>query len=305
MVIFGLTVFGKAQEPTLKKPVKEEDAVIKVSTTNINLPVTVIDEKGKFVPNLKRDNFRIFENGNAQAIIEFQAQTNQPLSVALLMDTSTSVRNRLEFEKIAIKNFLNSVLETERDRITFFTFDNEVKMVQDFTNDIPQLIQTVDGIKVIGGQTSLYDGIDKVCREKMNRTSSRRRVIVAVTDGADTNSKRSLDQAIDLAQRTQTSIYAISTKGGSVFRVEGTPYLNTDDRDLRKLCRDTGGDVFFPNNAEELATAFRLVNSYLRNQYLLVYEPTATDDGKYHEIEVRITGQKGLSVVTRRGYLAK
>ncbi|MEW6732567.1 MAG: VWA domain-containing protein [Acidobacteriota bacterium] len=299
-------VVGQFQQHSPSNSEEEEsDAVIKVTTVNVGLPVTVFNEKGQFVPNLKRDNFRVFENNRPQPILEFQAQSDLPLNVALLMDTSTSVRNRLEFEKVAIKQFLGGVLQGSRDRVSFFTFDNTIQLREDFTNDIPKLLKTVDEIKVAGGQTSLYDAIHKVCREKMSRSSSRRRVIVAITDGADTNSVHTLDQAITIAQRTETSVYGISTKGGSVFRVEGSPYLNADDRDLRKLCRDTGGDVFFPDSPEELNAAFRLVTEFLRNQYWLVYEPSAGTDGKYREIEVRIVGKKGLSALTRRGYVAK
>jgi Ca-activated chloride channel homolog len=298
-------VFGQSPEKAFNRVSDEDETVIKVTTTNINLPVTVFNDQGKFVPNLKRENFQVFENSRPQSIVQFHAQTDLPLSVALLMDTSTSVRNRLDFEKAAIKNFFSSVLRSEKDQVSFCTFDDEIRMREDFTNDLPKVLRAVDGIKTIGGRTSLYDVIYKVCREKMGRNSMRRRVIVVVTDGADTNSTHTLDQAIVLAQRTETAVYGISTKGGSVFRVEGTPYLNTDDRDLRRLCRDTGGEIFFPNNPEELTKAFQLVTEFLRNQYMLVYEPNATADDKFHQIEVRIVGRKGLSALTRRGYFAK
>ncbi|KAF0248390.1 MAG: uncharacterized protein FD167_2210, partial [bacterium] len=267
--------------------------------------ITVFDDKGKFVPDLKKDNFQVFENKEAQSIIEFHAQANLPLNVAVLMDTSTSVRNKLEFERTAIKQFLASVLRTEKDRIAFITFDSTVQVRNDFTGDLSQVAKTVDEIKVATGQTSLYDAIYKVCREDMPRTTSRRRVLVIVTDGADTNSTHRLAQTISIAQRTETTIYALSTKGGSVFRVEGSPYLNTDDRELKKLCRDTGGEVFFPDNIEALTKAFRQVTDFLRNQYVVVYEPNNTNDGKFRQIEVRIIGRKNLSTITRQGYLAK
>jgi Ca-activated chloride channel homolog len=281
-----------------------EEAVIKVTTVNIGLPITVYDDKGRFVPNLKRENFQVLENNVVQPIISFHAQANLPLSVAVVMDTSTSVRNRLEFEKVAIKQFLTEVLRSERDRLAFMTFDSEIKLREDFTNDVAKVGAAVDEIKVIGGQTSLYDAIYKICRENMARTSARRRVVVAVSDGADTNSRHTLSQAIEAAQRTETTIYAISTKGGATFRVEGTEFLNVDDRDLRKLCRDTGGEVFFPDDAEKLKRAFQLVADFLRNQYLIIYEPLGNADGKFHKIEVRIVGRKNLLTISRSGYTA-
>jgi Ca-activated chloride channel homolog len=299
-------VFGQSQKNAFTSTADEDDeAVIKVTTTNINLPVTVFNDRGKFVPNLKRDNFQVLENARPQPIIQFHAQADLPLSIALMMDASTSVRNRLDFQKIAIKSFFGSVLRSEKDQVAFYTFNETVQLREDFTSDLSRILRAVDGIKAVGGSTGLYDAVYKICREKMGRNSSRRRVIVIVTDGADTNSANSLEKAIAIAQRTETSIYGISTKGGSVFRVEGSPYLNTDDRDFRRLCRDTGGDVFFPSNPEELTVAFQLVTDFLRNQYLLVYEPNTNTDGRFHEIEVRIVGRKGLSALTRRGYFAK
>ncbi|MCS6883863.1 MAG: VWA domain-containing protein [Acidobacteriota bacterium] len=284
---------------------QDEEAVVRISTSLINLPVTVLNDKGKFVVNLKRENFRVYENGRQQQIIQFESQTNMPLSVVILMDTSTSVRNRLEFEKAAIKSFLSSVLQSRRDRVAFVTFDTDIKLVVDFTEDLEKISKAVDDIKSASGQTSFYDAVAMVCREKMTRTGPRRRVIVAITDGADTNSKTSLDKAIALAQKTETTIYGISTKGGAAFRVEGTSYLNADDRDLKKLCFDTGGDVLFPKNPEELNRAFQIVTDFLRNQYLIVYEPDSVADGRYHAIEVKITGAKNLTAITRKGYFAQ
>lgn len=281
-----------------------DETLIKVNTTNINLPVTVLNDKGKFVINLKREHFRVYENGRQQQIIQFEPQTDMPLSVVILMDTSTSVRNRIEFEKAAVKNFLSSVLQGRRDRVAFVTFDTEIKVRVDFTDDLQKISQVVDEIKLVGGQTTFYDAVAMICREKMTRTGTRRRVIVAITDGADTNSKTSLQNVIALAQKTETTIYGISTKGGAVFRVEGSPYLNADDQDLKRLCFDTGGDVLFPKNPEELERAFQLVTEFLRNQYLIVYEPDSTGDGRYHTIEVKILGQKNLSAITRKGYMS-
>lgn len=303
VLILVNTVFSQSQNPPANT--EDEEAVIKITTLNVALPVTVLDDRGKFVPDLKKDNFRVFENNQPQPIVEFHSQANLPLNVAILMDTSTSVRNKLEFEKIAINQFLRSVVRKDKDSVAFITFDTTIEVRNDFTTDLTQVLKTVDGIKVATGQTSLYDAIHKVCRENMTRTSSRRRVLVVVTDGADTNSKHTLAQTISIAQRTETTIYALSTKGGSVFRVEGSPYLNTDDREFKKLCRDTGGEVFFPDNTQALNAAFEQVTDFLRNQYVVIYEPIGNDDGKFRQIEVRIAGRKNLSTLTRQGYLAK
>lgn len=292
---------GNSPQSTATNPGDNDDDTIKVNVVNITLPVSVFDGKGQFARNLKRENFQVLENSQAQPIVEFHAEADLPLNVAVLMDTSTSVRNRLEFERTAIKQFVASILHSERDKVAFVTFDTTIQMREDFTSNIATINKSVDDIKAIGGQTSLFDAICKVCRENMARTSGRRRVIVAITDGADTNSTHTLAQAISLAQRTETTIYALSTKGGAVFRVEGSAYQNADDREIKKLCRDTGGEVFFPESAEELTKAFKQVGDFLRNQYILVYEPTNAD-GEFHKIEVKVVGKKGLSAINRQGY---
>lgn len=303
LLTFVSTAFSQA--PNTQNKEDEDETVIKINTVNIGLPVTVFDDKGKFVADLKKDNFKVLENNESQPIVEFHAQSNLPLNVAVLMDTSTSVRNKLEFERVAIKQFLASVLRTDQDRIAFITFDTNIELRHDFTSDLSQISKSVDEIKTANGQTSLYDAIYKACRENMARTTARRRVLVVVTDGADTNSTHTLAQTISVAQRTETTIYVLSTKGGSVFRVEGSPYLNTDDREVKKLCRDTGGEVFFPDNTEALTKAFKQVTDFLRNQYVIIYEPTNASDGKFRQIEVKILGRKNLSTITRQGYLAK
>lgn len=303
LLTFVSTAFSQA--PNTQNKEDEDETVIKINTVNIGLPVTVFDDKGKFVADLKKDNFKVLENNESQPIVEFHAQSNLPLNVAVLMDTSTSVRNKLEFERVAIKQFLASVLRTDQDRIAFITFDTNIELRHDFTSDLSQISKSVDEIKTANGQTSLYDAIYKACRENMARTTARRRVLVVVTDGADTNSTHTLAQTISVAQRTETTIYVLSTKGGSVFRVEGSPYLNTDDREVKKLCRDTGGEVFFPDNTEALTKAFKQVTDFLRNQYVIIYEPTNGSDGKFRQIEVKILGRKNLSTITRQGYLAK
>jgi Ca-activated chloride channel family protein len=303
MLAFVNTAFSQTSNTPNKED--EDETVIKINTVNIGLPVTVFDDKGKFVADLKKENFKVLENNETQPIVEFHAQANLPLNVAVLMDTSTSVRNKLEFERTAIKQFLGSVLHTDKDSVAFITFDTNVEVRSDFTNNLSQITKAVDEIKTANGQTSLYDAIYKTCRENMARTAARRRVLVVVTDGADTNSTHTLAQTISIAQRTETTVYVLSTKGGSVFRVEGSPYLNTDDREVKKLCRDTGGEVFFPDNTEALTKAFRQVSDFLRNQYVIIYEPTNGNDGKFRQIEVKIVGRKNLSTITRQGYLAK
>ncbi len=274
-----------------------------LDVVNISLPVTVLDRQGRFITDLRQNDFEIFENRRRQPIIAFQRRDGLPLNVAILMDTSTSVRYRLAFEREAITEFLGKLLDNRRDQASFVTFDDEPRIRAGFTNDFQQLARVVNSITTADGRTALYDAVKKVCLEQMPSASTRRRAILLVTDGGDTASETTIDEAIAVAQRMEVTVYAISTKGGGVFRIEGNPYFNLDDRKLKKLCKETGGDVFFPSDLKQLKRAFDLAKDYLRNQYFLVYEPSAGHTGKdFREIEVRIPKYRDARVLTRRGY---
>ncbi len=279
----------------------EEEFTLDV--VNVSLPVTVIDRQGRFIPNLGQSDFEVFENKRRQPIIAFQRRDGLPLNVAILMDTSTSIRYRLAFEREAITEFLGKLLDNRRDQASFVTFDDELRIRSGFTNDFQQLARVVNSVTTANGRTALYDTIRQVCLEHMPSASTRRRAILLVTDGGDTASSTTLDEAIAIAQRAEVTIYAISTKGGGVFRVEGNPYFNMDDRNLKRLCKETGGDVFFPSDTKQTKRAFDLAKDYLRNQYFLVYEPNENRNTKhFREIEVRIPKHRDARVLTRRGY---
>lgn len=290
-----------AQTPPTGATAGEEEFTLDV--VNVSLPVTVLDRQGRFIANLGQNDFEVFENKRRQPIIAFQRRDGLPLNVAILMDTSTSVRYRLAFEREAITEFLGKLLDNRRDQASFVTFDDEPRIRAGFTNDFQQLARVVNSITTANGRTALYDAVKKVCLEQMPSASTRRRAILLVTDGGDTASDTTLEEAIAVAQRTEVTIYAISTKGGGVFRVEGNPYFNMDDRKLKRLCKETGGDVFFPSDSKQVRRAFDLAKDYLRNQYFLVYEPSAGRAGRdFREIEVRIPKHRDARVLTRRGY---
>ncbi|MBX7220385.1 MAG: VWA domain-containing protein [Blastocatellia bacterium] len=283
----------------------DEKGIVIETVTNVTLPVTVTNQDGNFIGGLKREHFQVLENQRPQPIVSFAKQDGLPLNLSLALDTSTSIRNRLSFEKECAKEFLEKLLDNKRDRAALATFNENVNLRQSFTNEFQRIKQQVEGINAADGQTALYDAAKKICLEQMKNATSKRRAILFVTDGADTASRTTLDQAIAVAQQTQVAIYAISTKGGAVFRTEGNPYRNIDDKDLKKLCKDTGGDVFFPTTISQLKRAFELAEQTLRNQYYLVYEPQeATSNGQFRKIEVRVVGKKGLTVLTRAGYFA-
>ena len=279
---------------------------IKTVTVNVRLPVTVIDKNNRFVVDLKETDFELAEDKAPQAIISFQPQSNLPLDVAVLMDTSNSVMSKLKFEKDAALTFLETMLNYREDRALFATFDSQVELHQDFTNRLDLLTQAVDKVKAHGG-TRMYDAIHGICEEKMMGHSSlgRRHAMVVITDGKDTESERQLKEAIDIAQRSETPVYVISTESGGIFGAQAGLVDGKEDRDLKRLAEETGGRAFFTANVNELRDSLAGIARELRSQYMIAYSPTNDNfDGKFRQVEVKLPRHKGLRIRTKKGYTA-
>jgi len=280
-----------------------------IITRRVRLPITVLDKKGQLVPGLKASDFQIFEDKQPQQVESFSDERESlPLYIGVLMDTSPSVVGKLKFEQEAAKNFIYTVTRPRRDRAAFVTFDDEIKLRQDFTDKSDLLARAIDAVKKPGEKTSFYDAIWQLCDEKM-RSMPGRRVLVAITDGEDTYSRATLRDAIDIAQRTETTIFAISTKAGflaTVPGVEAGQVNSAADRDLVKLCEETGGAAFFNGDMLALERSFNKVQKELRTQYIVTYRPTNERyDGQFRRIDVRLaSGGNGLKVRTKRGYTA-
>jgi Ca-activated chloride channel family protein len=208
------------------------------------------------------------------------------------MDTSESTKGKMKFSKEAAKNFIYTVTRIRKDRAAFMTFDHEVKLIQDFTDKLDLLDKSVDKVNKTGSQTALYDAVWQFSDEKM-RNAPGRRVIVVITDGEDTFSRAELKDAIDIAQRTETTIFAISTKAGflgSVPGVEAGTVRDKGDKYLAQLAEATGGEVFFTGDMLELERAFTKISQELRSQYIITYRPANQNyDGRERKIEVRLT----------------
>jgi Ca-activated chloride channel homolog len=279
---------------------------IKEVTVNVRLPVTVTDKNNRFVVDLKETDFEIAEDKTPQAIISFQPQSNLPLDVAMLMDTSNSVKPKLKFEKDAAYSFLETVLKYRQDRALFATFDSQVELHQDFTNRLDLLTKAIDKVKA-QGSTRMYDAIYSVCEEKMMAPTSlgRRHAMVVITDGEDTESDRELKEAINIAQRSETTVYVISTKSGGFFGVQAGMVDRKEDKDLKRLAEETGGRAFFTAEVIELEKSLAGIARELRSQYLIAYEPTNGNyDGKYRQVEVKLPSHKDLRIRTKKGYMA-
>jgi VWFA-related protein len=292
-------IADQGQEPAVRIPIRR-----------VRLPITVVDKKGQFVPGLTQKDFLVLEDKVPQQIETFSDDLSQtsPLYVAMLMDTSPSTAGKLKFEQESAMNFIQTVVRPRKDRVLFATFDDEITLLQDFTDKLDLLDRAVFGVKKMGKQTALFDAVWQFCDEKM-RSAPGRRVLVLVTDGEDTYSRASIRDAIDIAQRTETTIFAISTKAGflgTVPGVEAGQVSDKKDRDLQTLADETGGIAFFTGDMLSLERSFTKISKELRAQYLVTYKPTNDRyDGSFRKIDVKLAERKGdLKVRTKRGYKA-
>jgi Ca-activated chloride channel family protein len=285
--LFLLGTAASAQDPT---PTPDSD----LKTFEVRLPVTVTNrdgkEKDKLVAGMSRGDFLVFEDGVQQEVTFFSDEkTNPPVFVGVLMDTSPSTAGKLGFSKEAAKNFIYTVTRLRKDKAAFMTFDNEITLHQDFTDKLDLLDRAVDKIKKTGSQTAMYDALWQFTDEKL-RSVPGRRVIVIITDGEDTFSRADLNDAIDIAQRTETTVFGISTKAGflgTVPGVEAGTSKDKNDRFLTELCEKTGGQAFFTGDMIELERAFTKISQELRQQYILTYRPA----NQNYPYEIQLPGR--------------
>ena len=301
---------GFAQKPTPTPTPSDEGQTVRIPIRRVRLPITVTDKKGQFVPGLTQRDFLVLEDKVPQEIETFSDDLSQtlPLYIAVLMDTSPSTAGKLKFQQESAMNFIQTVVRPRRDRVLFGTFDDEITLLQDFTDRLDLLDKAVYGVKKMGKQTALFDAIWQFCDEKM-RTVPGRRVLLVVSDGEDTYSRANLRDAIDIAQRTETTIFTISTKAGFISTVPGVEagqVSDKKDRDLQSLAEETGGVAFFTGDMLSLERSFTRISKELRAQYLVTYNPTnKTYDGSFRKIEVKLAEHKNdLKVRTKRGYKA-
>jgi len=290
--LFLVAAAVPAQTPTPAPNPTATPAVEDTSKTfEVRLPVTIKDKKKNLVSGFGKNDFIVLEDGVPQEITFFtDEKTNPPVYVGVLMDTSPSTAGKMTFSKRAASDFLYTVVRLRKDRAAFMTFDNEVNLIQDFTDKLDLLDKAVDRVKKVGSQTALYDAIWKFSDEKL-RNAPGRRVIVLITDGDDTFSRADINDAIDIAQRTESTIFAISTKEaflGAVPGVEAGQIKDKGDKFLERLCEETGGEAFFTGDLYALEKAFKKISEELRSQYIITYRPAnQTYDGRKRKIEVQ------------------
>ena len=296
----GIAAVSVALRAQQSQPVQGSDsAPIVAEVTRVNMLFTVTDKKGRFVTDLNKNDFQVFESKKRQEIMEFTSETDLPLRLAILIDTSNSIRDRFRFQQEAATNFINSVMR-EQDKGTLVSFDTAAEVITDLTNDTNKLENGVRELRP-GGGTALYDAIYLACKEKLMRDQPMykfRRAMVILSDGDDNESRYSRDQALEMAQRADTVIYTISTN---------ITHVETDgDKVMRYFAEQTGGVAFFPFQAKDLNQSFENIANELRHQYNLFYRPDPLKtDGQYHPVEIRVKGRKDLIVRARKGYYAR
>ncbi len=272
---------------------------IKKRVDEVNVLFIATDRHGKFVRNLNQRDFTILDDHKPpQAIVNFRREIDLPLELGLLVDTSGSVRSRFDFEQEAAVSFLQHTLRPGFDKAFVMGFNSHNQLAQDFTDNVMLLATGVHGLHN-GGGTALYDAVYRACRDKLSKERPDhpvRRAVIIISDGDDNQSEASKAQAIEMAQRAEVIIYAISTDdSGLILR---------GDKVLQQLADATGGRAFFPFKMKDIRNSFAAIEDELRSQYVVSYRPADFDaDGRYRSIEITAV-KRDLQVRARKGYFA-
>ncbi len=298
-----------------------DDDVVRVDTELATVLLTAIDRDRRFVTTLRREDVRVVEDGAPQELSVFERETDLPLTLAILIDTSRSQERTLPDEKSAARAFIDSVLRPDRDRAAVISFTGEAELQQDITNDLGKLRTAVERVAIefpmgspqcegnitpareLRCYTGVWDAAWVTVNEVLSQTPAQsRRAIIMLTDGKDSSSMTKRQEAIDLAVKHNVVIYSIG--------IGDDEYEGIADDALRKLSEKTGGRAFFPESKQELDAAFARIQQELRSQYLLAYRPTNMKrDGSLRQVRVEIINpelrKQKLQLLYRQGYYAR
>jgi VWFA-related protein len=265
----------------------------------VSLIFTVTDKHGHYIANLTQNDFALLDDQKApERVNSFHQQINLPLRVGVVIDASSSIRSRFQFEQQSATAFLLDVLKAKSDRAFVMGFDVTPTVTADWTNDQDALEAGVNKLEPAGG-TALFDAVYVACRDKLGTERGPepvRKAIILISDGEDNQSRVYLSEAIKECERAETIIYAISTNW--------TPSRGNGDKILQELAEETGGEVFFPPSVDEMSNSFKDIEEELRSQYALVYTPADFKaDGSYRTIYLYCYDRK-YTVRAKKGYFA-
>src|SRR5215472_15209917 len=299
----------------------QKGPTIRVPVNLVDVLFTVLNRRNKLVSDLEQKDFRVLDDNVPQDIRYFSKQSDLPLRIGMLLDTSNSIRDRLKFEQDAANNFLFSVLRRNKDEAFVMTFDDEPEILQTFTGDTGALRDKILRTRA-GGGTAVYDAIFDACVKELSHPPRPpgdqpdvvRRVMILISDGEDNLSTRTRAEAIEMAQRTSVVIYTISTSTQWVTLDDASKektgnrkyHLTEGDKVLLDLADETGGRSFYPYHVDDLDQSFQDIGEELRNQYSIAYQPeNYVLYGRYHKIKIEMPDRKGLQARARRGYFAR
>ena len=280
----------------------EGPTLFRANVDVVSLNVTVVDTQNRYITDLGEGDFTVFEDGSRQELTYFN-RTNLPIALSLLIDTSASMENRMQFAQDAAIGFARKL--RDQDLAQVVDFDSRVEVLQDFTNEIPELEKAIRTTSP-GGSTSLHNALYISLKELAKikpRTSDevRLRAIVVLSDGEDTSSLVSYEEVLDLAKRSETAIYTIALQAKDSAQTKG---FREAEFVLRQFAQETGGRAFFPSRPEDLRDVYGQIADELSSQYSLGYASKNTRrDGGWRRIAVQVARPQAIAR-TKRGYYA-
>ena len=289
LLIFALLAAGLSF-PGVPARAQQPQQPIRVEVNLVNVIATVLDPSGKPMSDLKRDSFEILEEGRPQKIDIFEAETQQPLDLALLVDTSLSTLKELRFEQEAAARFIRQVLRPV-DRLAVFQFSDRVTQLTDFSSDVGNLESAVRRLET-GSGTAMYDAVYLASQALERRPGGRRRVMILVTDAGETTSTTTFEEARRAALHSEAMLYTILVRP-----VKSESGRNTGgEHALITITDVTGGAIYFPDSVEEFSPIFDRIDRELRTQYRLGYYPVPRPpERSYRRIELRVAGCAEIS----------
>ena len=297
VILFAFFTAEAAQQPVQQALLSNE--TLSVNVERVNVLFTVRDRKGRLITNLARGDFSVFEDEQIQNVSNFSNDPDRPLTIAFVIDSSGSIRDKLRFERQAAARFFYSALRRGKDKVFVMSFDTTTTLLQDYTDDPALLTEAVQKI-IPGGSTSLYQAVFEATAHRLAEQPGRR-IIIILSDGMDNSSHVPLGKTLEAAQKNDVIIYAVSTNGID----ESDPQdKKTGDAILKHLATETGGQVLCPTRMQDLNASFARITAELRSQYSLAYGPTNTRrDGTYRHIRI-VASHKGYAIRSRNGYYA-